>query len=128
MITNKSKTTVSDPFLIISKGNINEVINMLNSSEKLNINKIRWSGFSMLHRAAQLGNTDICEILLKFGADINMRSCHGWYTPLHLALANGYIDTAVFLINNGAKPWIKSKYKEDPFVYGIFIIYNIYIL
>ena len=125
----KDLNTISDPFLVICRGNIEEVLHMLNSTEKLNINKIRhWSGFSMLHRAAQLGNTDICEILIKFGADVNMRSVRGWYTPLHLALANGYIETAIFLMNAGAKPWTKSKYKEDPFTYGMYyyiVIFNL---
>ncbi len=61
----------------------------------------------------------MCEVLLDNGADINLRSIRGWYTPLHIALANGYTDTAFFLIERGAHAWTKSKYGEDPFDYGI---------
>jgi len=73
----------------------------------------------MLHRAAQLGNTDVCELLLYHGAEINARSTRGWLTPLHLALGNGYIETATLLLDKkDTKPWLKNKSKEDAFTYG----------
>lgn len=105
-----------DPFLVLTRGNISEFISLLERG--MNVNQVRWSGFSLLHRAAQIGNTDICQLLINNGADVNMRSSKGWYTPLHVALANGYIETAACLIDNNANPWAKSKYKEDPYEYG----------
>lgn len=38
----------------------------------------------------------------------------GWYTPLHLALGNGWIDTAYYLLDCGASSTIKNKYGLDP--------------
>jgi ankyrin repeat protein len=105
-----------DPFLVVSNGDLEGVIKFCENGE--NVNRVRWSGFALLHRAAQLGYTDICQVLVVHGADLDMRTTKGWYTPLHLALGNGYLDTAQFLLNNGAKPWIKCKSKEDPFDYG----------
>lgn len=105
-----------DPFLVIERGDLEEVLDLIKSGE--NVNRVRWSGFSLLHRAAQLGQTDICQLLIDNGADVNIRSARGWYTPLHSALANGYVETGEYLLTRGAKPWAKSKYKEDPFDYG----------
>lgn len=108
--------TRPDPFQIIVRGDLQEVVNMVNSGE--NLNRIRWSGFSLLHRAAQMGYTDVCQILIDNGADVNMTSVKGWFTPLHCALANGFVETGEYLIKRGAKPWVKDKYKDDPFDYG----------
>jgi ankyrin repeat protein len=105
-----------DPFMVVAANDIDAVVTMLNNGVKAD--HTRWSGFSLLHRAAQEGNTDVCEVLIDRGADVNVRSSRGWYTPLHCALANGYVETAEFLLSRGAKPWIVSKYKEDPFDYG----------
>lgn len=108
--------TTLDPFQIMLTGSLEDVVLMLENG--INVNHTRWSGFSLLHRAAQTGNTDICQILLDHGADVNLKSSRGWYTPLHCALSNGYIETAEYLISRGAKPWVLSKYKENPFDYG----------
>ena len=105
-----------DPFQIIVRGDLGEVLKLIESG--VNVNQVRWSGYSMLHRAAQMGYTDICQVLIMHGADVNMKSIRGWYTPLHCALAHGYGETAEFLLEKGAQPWAKSKYKEDPFDYG----------
>jgi len=108
-----------DPFIIIARGDVVEVNEMLRSLSKPEVNQVRsFSGFSMLHRAAQLGNTDVCELLIVHGAEINARSTRGWLTPLHLALGNGYIETAMLLLDKYAKPWLKNKSKEDAFTYG----------
>lgn len=105
-----------DPFSVIVRGNLEEVDTMLAAGE--NPNRTRWSGFSLLHRAAQLGYSDICELLIIYGANVNMKSARGWYTPLHMAMSNGYTETATVLLSKGALPWAKSKYKEDPFDYA----------
>lgn len=109
--------TITDPFLLIRQGK-NHELEVILKDPSFNKNQTRWSGFSLLHRAAEVGNTQACEILLNAGASINMRSAKGWYTPLHVALANGYTETAEFLIDHGADPWMKSKYGEDPFLLG----------
>ena len=83
------------------------------------INSTRWSGWTLLHRAAELGNIEICKILIEGGADINIRSVWGWYTPLHLALGNGWLECALFLWERGAKNQLVNKNKLVPTAYGI---------
>lgn len=45
-------------------------------------------GCSLLHVACQSGDPILLELLLQFGADINMRDYHG-RTPLHHCIASG---------------------------------------
>jgi ankyrin repeat protein len=87
--------------------------------EDFRINSTRWSGWALLHRAAELGNIEICKILLDAGADINIRSTWGWHTPLHLALGNGWLECALFLWQNGASIKIQNKSKLVPVSYGL---------
>jgi ankyrin repeat protein len=125
-----------DLFKIIREGEVRRLEELLESrrsttediSELVNINQTRWSGWTPLHRAAELGYTDVIELLLENGAKIgeslmfphNMTcpasvsllynspllldavTTWGWHTPLHLALGNGFLSTAWFLVENGA--------------------------
>eukprot|EP01041_Mallomonas_annulata_P002955 gene2955-5800_t len=84
----------------------------------LSVNNCRWSGWSLLHRAAENGHTHVCEMLLDHGASINCRSVWGWHTPLHLALGNGFLDTAFLLFEHGADINIKNKYQDIPSAYS----------
>jgi ankyrin repeat protein len=87
---------------------------MLNDEEKpLQVNLSRWSGFTLLHRAASLGQTDICEILLEAGARINERSIWGWHSALHLAVGNGWEDCGKFLVTAGANIHAVNKERLD---------------
>lgn len=88
-------------------------------ADDFKVNSTRWSGWSLLHRAAELGNIEICRILLDAGADINIRSVWGWHTPLHLALGNGWLECALFLWENGASVKIQNKSKVVPIAYGL---------
>lgn len=110
--------TPSDPFMIVRRGNLQEIREMF-ASGKVNIQQTRWSGFTFLHRAAEIGHTELCLMLIECGINVNARSTRGWYTPLHIAVGNGFLDTAMALIENGGNPWLKSKYKEDAFEFGI---------
>lgn len=106
-----------DPFFFIRKGDMNQIKEQLEKTT-ININVTRWSGFTLLHRAAEIGHNELCEYLIERGISPNTRCARGWYTPVHIALANGHIDTAEILISKGGNPWLKSKYKEDAFQYG----------
>ena len=110
---------IHDPFKAVAEGDIRTLRKLLDDPENpLNVNKGRWSGFSLLHRAASQGCTDICQILLENGARLNERTTWGWHTPLHLALANGWEETAKFLITAGADIDAKNKSKEDMCAYA----------
>ncbi|XWS64069.1 hypothetical protein CRYUN_Cryun06bG0155500 [Craigia yunnanensis] len=64
-------------------------------------------GCSVLHLACQCGNPVMLELLLQFGADINMRDFHG-RTPLHHCISIGNNPLAKHLIRRGARSSIKD--------------------
>lgn len=87
--------------------------------EDFSINSTRWSGWTLLHRAAEVGSTEMCQILLDNGAAVDIRSIWGWHTPLHIALGNGHLETALLLVEHGANQYTKNKYKQTPPGYGL---------
>ncbi|KAH9771454.1 ADP-ribosylation factor GTPase-activating protein AGD4 [Citrus sinensis] len=64
-------------------------------------------GGSLLHLACQCGNLVMLELLIQFGADINMRDFHG-RTPLHHCISSKNYTFAKFLLRRGARPSIKD--------------------
>ncbi len=105
------KTTVInyDIFACVRDGDLDIIKKLLDKDNNNMINQTRWSGWTLLHRAAEQGQTDVCEELLKRGARINQQTIRGWLTPLHCAVGNGWKETAFFLIDMGAKTDIKNK-------------------
>jgi ankyrin repeat protein len=65
------------------------------------INAQNEAGWSALHFAASYGYTTLVELLLSYGAHIDIED-HTKRTPLHLAVANRHKKTALFLVSNGA--------------------------
>ncbi|KAF5450000.1 hypothetical protein F2P56_030388 [Juglans regia] len=64
-------------------------------------------GCSLLHLACNTGNPLMLELLLQFGADINMRDFHG-RTPLHHCISSGNNQLARLLLRRGARSSIKD--------------------
>ncbi|GMJ13393.1 VAN3-like protein2, ARF-GAP domain 2 [Hibiscus trionum] len=64
-------------------------------------------GCSLLHLACQSGNPVMVELLLLFGADINMRDFHG-RTPLHHCISTGMNKLAKHLLKRGARSSIRD--------------------
>ncbi|XP_056169101.1 ADP-ribosylation factor GTPase-activating protein AGD2-like isoform X2 [Syzygium oleosum] len=64
-------------------------------------------GCSLLHLACHQGNPVMLELLLQFGAGINMQDFHG-RTPLHHCISMGNNSLAKFLLKRGARPSIKD--------------------
>ena len=81
-------TIKGDPFKAIKDGDIPLLANIMRQPS-FNINITRYpSGWTLLHRAAEIGQTDICEILIEHGAKVNQRTTWGWFTPLALGNYN----------------------------------------
>jgi len=75
-------------------------------------------GFTALHFASQQGDVDSARALLAAGADVN--SPHPEYgSPLIIAIASGYEDLAVLLLNHGADPNIRDAWGIAPLHYAV---------
>ncbi|MDR1290422.1 MAG: ankyrin repeat domain-containing protein [Planctomycetaceae bacterium] len=75
---------------------------LLNAGASINIpTKLRF--FTPFHVAALEGYTEIVQLFLEYGADINVRTAEGW-TPLHAAVEHAHLDTVRFLLEQGADP------------------------
>ena len=54
-----------------------------------------------LHAAAYRGHTEVVELLIAYGANVNARDMRGWI-PLHAAVDQGHVKTCERLIAKGA--------------------------
>ncbi|MQL97558.1 hypothetical protein Taro_030257, partial [Colocasia esculenta] len=65
-------------------------------------------GCSLLHLACHIGDLVMLELLLQFGADINLQDYHG-RTPLHHCIFKRNAVFAKYLLRRGAYPSIKDS-------------------
>ncbi|HHQ4308958.1 TPA: ankyrin repeat domain-containing protein [Serratia fonticola] len=75
-------------------------LNALFEKEPLSLNTL-FLGDSLLHLAARKGKVNLCDFLIKKGADVNSLS-DGYLTPLIESACEGYLDVVTLLIESGA--------------------------
>lgn len=66
---------------------------------------------TLLHYAAKDGRSDIVELLIKNGANIDLQDSDE-NTPLLLAIRGNHFDLVAFLLESGADPRIKGQYQD----------------
>ncbi|MDF2965234.1 MAG: fank1 [Rickettsiaceae bacterium] len=81
-------------------------------------NVVNLTGSTPLMIAAEKGFTEIAQILIAAGANINNANFSG-FTPLFLAVFNGHIDTAKLLIAAGADVNYGDKYWRLPLTMAV---------
>lgn len=85
------------------QGDVAEVKRLLDAGEY--VNQITDAEQTLLHVAAEWGNTEVCEVLVNAGADLEAQDDWG-DTPLYRACLTGAcnkdMDAAVFLVSQGA--------------------------
>ena len=107
-----------EPGIAVREGNVNMLLTFIRDDPKIVQKKRCPAGWTLLHRAAELGQTDICQVLLQYGASVHDRTTWGWFTPLHLALGNGWKETSLFLLHAGADITKKAKCQKDVIQYA----------
>ena len=70
-------------------------------------------GYTPLHETCVAGHSGITKLLLKEGADPDVR-CSNKYTSLHLAAVRKHYACVKVLIENGAKIDVYDNYKRTP--------------
>jgi len=68
---------------------------------------------ALMHRSAMRGETEVVEMLIKLGADVNILDEDG-KTPLHDACLKGQVNTARLLLDRGAKIDARDKEGASP--------------
>ena len=67
-------------------------------------------GWTPLHLAAFFGQTELANVLISDGANVDARSTNAMKnTPLHAAAAGGQVETAKLLLTRGADPNAKQE-------------------
>ena len=75
------------------------------------VNPLR--GATPLHGAAGLGDVDLLDRLIEFGAEVNARTALG-LTPLHFASMQGQLQAAKVLVEKGADVMLRDRSKLLP--------------
>lgn len=108
-------TTLTD---LIKDGNIKEFGDSLNKYEpgqlKNVVDELDEVGLASIHWAADSGHTNIIELLLRTGADINRKDVDG-QTALHYAASCGHVNCVKFLLGKGAVKDILDNEDKDPY-------------
>lgn len=69
--------------------------------------------YTPLHRASYNGHVALCELLLRYGADVHARTSDGW-TPLHCACRWNQVGVASLLLQAGSDVNCLTKGKQTP--------------
>ena len=93
--------------LATAKGNREVVLILLETGAEVNVVGTN-SGCTALHYAASLGHVDLCELLVRYGADTNAQTAR-LETPLHLAVAKGHREVVAILLKYSARLDIRDK-------------------
>ena len=118
-IVKKNPTLDSNLIKAIECNNINKIKEYL-EKDSSNINILNEEGLSPLHIAIINGNLEVIKLLLKYGADPNIKSLNKNQTPLHLAyIFKNIISNQVIslLIKNNANPDIEDINNKRPSEY-----------
>ena len=108
--------------LVVAAGEIGEpAIAALNEHldkypEDLEVND-RWYSWTPLLWAAYFATSDVVQLLVDKGANIDHQSIYG-FTALILAVSNSKIDNCRVLLEAGADLTLKDEYNNDAFDYA----------
>ena len=96
----------------INDGDIQEVTEYL--AKGGNPNPELYHGAFLLSHACSKENTEIVELLIKYGADVNHKSDSG-DTTFHLLCQYNRLEAAKILLKHGADTSVKGRYGQTPY-------------
>ena len=85
----------------------------------VDVNATDEQGWAPLHYATMYRHTDIVQLLLENGANVDALSPAGNWSALFLAIQDSYPDGAVVLLNNGADVAAKDSIGFMPLHYAV---------
>ena len=96
----------------VKRGSIETIQGVISAGKSMDV-KDEGGWFALLW-AIQIKRTDILEILIKAGADVNIATNDTGQTPLMRASVGGYLEITKKLIQAGANVNGKDKLKRTP--------------
>ena len=112
----------SSALLLATLNNHNKTCELL--VKKIDVNRNNAKGYCPLLIASRNGNTNLMEIFLQHGADINCTSEFDGYTPLIMASMMGKKSAVKFLLARGACTDIKDNINYTANTYACLLKYD----
>jgi len=81
-------------------GSLSLVAYLLNK-DRTQVRQVNNREYTALHLASEGNHSQVVEILLSIGAEVNASGTDGW-TPLHLAASEGHLEVASLLVESGS--------------------------
>jgi len=98
----------------VGSGNIEIAKYLLSEEVNESANLTRGNNFSPLHAESMNGFTDIVELLIENGANVNVQTDPQKYAPIHSASFGGHLETIKVLVKNGADLSLRNYRNELP--------------
>jgi len=84
----------------------------------INVQQESLQNWSAINYAASIGSTEMVQLLLGAGANINHQDNNFEMTPLNTAVAQGHLDLAIMLVNYGANIFIANNSGMTPLLFA----------
>jgi len=96
----------------VTEGRAETIKSLIAQGGDINARNIR--GQSPLHLAVKQGNSDMVQILLESGAEVDIVETDSGCTSLHYAASLGHVDLCESLVRYGANPDAQTARLETP--------------
>jgi len=106
-------------FDAVNKGDMKRIKFLMTEDPECINQREKKSGHTPLHKAASIGQIDICTLLIEKGADVNVKD-NLQLTALHLAAYHGHPGVIKLFITKGVNANAQDNNGYTPFIWAIF--------
>jgi ankyrin repeat protein len=96
----------------ISRAHADTIKRLIAQGVDINARNIR--GHAPIHLATAMGSSDVVQLLLKNGAEVNLAGTDSCFTSLHYAARLGHVDLCELLVRYGADTDAQTAKLETP--------------